>query len=96
MSKAKFPYEVVDVIHVEPRGAYRLFLRFSNEAEGVQDFAKLIAEGGPMVEPLRDPAYFARAFLDDGVVTWPNSFDLDPIALHHEMKAAGLLHKSAA
>jgi hypothetical protein len=27
------------------------------------------------VEPLRDPAYFARVFLDDGILTWPNGFD---------------------
>ena len=91
-----FPYDDVDVIRAEPRGGYRLFLRFSNEAEGEWDFGDLVAEGGEMVEPLRDPAFFARAFLDDGVVTWPNGFDLDPIALHAEMKATGLLRAPAA
>jgi hypothetical protein len=44
-----------------------------------------------MVEPLRDPAYFARVFVENGVLTWPNGFDLDPIALHDEMKHAGEL-----
>jgi hypothetical protein len=29
----------------------------------------MIAEGGEMVEPLRDPAFFARVFLDDGILT---------------------------
>ena len=96
MSKPDFPYEMVDVVHVEPHGGYRLFLRFSNNAEGEQDFSALIAEGGSMVEPLQDPAFFARVFLDEGVLTWPNSFDVDSIALHHEMKTAGLLHYSAA
>ncbi len=43
-----------------------------------------------MVEPLRDPAFFARDFLDDGILTWPNGFDLDSIALHMEMKERGL------
>jgi hypothetical protein len=49
-----------------------------------------------MVEPLRDPAFFARVFLDDGILTWPNGFDLDAIALHQEMKMAGALRVPAA
>jgi hypothetical protein len=69
---------------------------FSDGSEGERDFADLIAEGGEMVEPLRDVAFFARVFLDDGVLTWPNGFDLDSIALHQEMKAAGLLRAPAA
>jgi uncharacterized protein DUF2442 len=96
MSEPDFPYEAVDVVHVEPRGGHRLFVRFSNEAQGERDFAGLIAEGGPMVEPLRDAAFFARVFLDDGILTWPNGFDLDSIALHHAMKTAGELRVPAA
>jgi hypothetical protein len=56
----------------------------------------MIAEGGEMVEPLRDPAFFARVFLDDGILTWPNGFDLDSIALHMDMKERGLLRRTAA
>jgi hypothetical protein len=96
MSKSSFPYEFVDVVDLEPRGNYRLFVRFSNGAEGEHDFADLVAEGGPMVRPLRDPDYFARAFLDDGIPTWPNSFDLDAVNLHHEMSKAGELRRDAA
>ena len=48
-------FELVDVLRVEQRGAYRLGLVFSDGTEGDRDFADLIAEGGEMVEPLRDP-----------------------------------------
>jgi hypothetical protein len=89
-------FELIDVIRVEPRGGYRLAFAFSDGSQGERDFANLIAESGEMVEPLRDPAFFARVFLDDGVPTWPNGFDLDPIALHQEKKAAGLLRAPAA
>jgi hypothetical protein len=34
---------------------------------GEYDFSAVVAESGPMVEPLRDPAYFGRVFLEDGV-----------------------------
>jgi hypothetical protein len=37
---------------------------------------------GPMTEPLKDPSYFAQVTVDDGVVVWPNGFDLDPLVLH--------------
>lgn len=91
MNTPDFPYEAVDVVVVEPRGGCRLFVRFSNGSEGEQDFSKVVASGGPMVEPLRDPTYFARVFIDDGVIAWPNGFDVDSIALHDEMKKAGAL-----
>ena len=96
MSKPKFPFEVVDVIDVEPRGGHRLFVRFSNGTEGEHNLGPFIEEGGEMVEPLRDPTYFARVFVDDGVPTWPNGFDMDAIKLHMDMAAAGELHRDAA
>lgn len=49
-----------------------------------------------MVEPLRDPAMFRRAFLLFVVPAWPSGFDLDAIALHMDMKKAGLLKQAAA
>jgi hypothetical protein len=96
MSEIEFPYEFVDVVRVEPRGGYRLLITFSNGHEGERDFSDLIAEGGVMIEPLRQPAFFARVFIDDGILTWPNGFDVDSIALHDEMKKAGVLRRSAA
>ena len=96
MNSQERMFELIDMVRVEPRGGYQLALAFSDGSEGERDFADLIAEGGEMVEPLRDVAFFARVFLDDGVLTWPNGFDLDSIALHQEMKAAGLLRAPAA
>lgn len=89
-------FELVDVVRVAPRGGYRLSVGFSDGTEGDRDFAGMIAEGGEMVEPLRDPAFFARVFLDDEILTWPNGFDINSIALHMDMKREGLLRQSAA
>jgi Protein of unknown function (DUF2442) len=63
-------FELVDVIRVEPHGNYRLGVVFSDGTEGERDFSDLIAAGGEMVEPLRDPVFFSRVFLDDGILTW--------------------------
>jgi Protein of unknown function (DUF2442) len=88
--------EIVKILKVEPIGDYRLRLRFSDGSEGERDFSDVVGEGGPMVEPLKSPDVFARVFLELGTLTWPNGFDLDSIALHDEMKRAGLLHRTAA
>jgi hypothetical protein len=96
MSDLKFPIELVDVVSVRPLGGYALLIRFSDGYEGERDFSDLFEEDGPMVEPLRDPGFFARVFVDDGVLAWPNGFDVDSIALHDCMRAAGSLRKYAA
>ena len=88
--------ELVKIIGLKKLGGFRVHLHFSDGTEGERDFSDVISEGGPMVEPLRDPAFFSRVFLECGILTWPNGFDLDSIALHDEMKRAGLLRRSAA
>jgi hypothetical protein len=88
--------EIVHVTKVEKLGGFRLRLTFSDDTVGERDFSDLVAETGEMVEPLRDPAIFARVFIECGVLAWPNGFDLDSIALHMEMKEKGLLRRTVA
>lgn len=88
--------EIVKVVETRALDDRRLWLRFSNGQEGVRDFADILAEGGVMVEPLRDPAMFRRVFLEFGAPSWPNGYDIDPIALYREMEAAGSLSQVAA
>jgi hypothetical protein len=57
-------------------------LAFNDGTSKTVDVGPLLT--GPVFEPLRDPAYFARAELDRvcGTVTWPNGADFAPEALH--------------
>jgi hypothetical protein len=71
-------------------------VRFNNGSEGVHDFAAMVNEPSPMLEPLRDEAHFARVFLEFGAPTWPNGFDIAPEWLRCEMEAAGELTPVAA
>jgi Protein of unknown function (DUF2442) len=84
---------MIDVIGVRRLGGFKLELEFSDGTVGVWDFDALLQRTGPMIAPLKDPEYFGRVFLEDGALTWPNGYDWDPIALHDEMKAAGLLRQ---
>ncbi|MBB5752847.1 DUF2442 domain-containing protein [Prosthecomicrobium pneumaticum] len=88
--------EMIKVVKAEAVGDHLLHVVFSNGSEGVHDFADIVGEEGPMVEPLRDAAFFARVYLDYGAPSWPNGFDVDAIWLHDAMKALGLLRPAAA
>jgi Protein of unknown function (DUF2442) len=87
---------MIDVIGLRSLGRHRLEIEFSDRTIGVRDFAFVRDKTGPLAEPLMDPNYFARVFIEDGALTWPNGYDWDPIALHDEMKAQGLLRQANA
>lgn len=78
------PYEIQAVEHL---GGFRLRLTFADGLVYDLDLTdKLNGDVGPVFEPLRDPAYFARASADPdlGTVVWPNGADLAPDALHEQ------------
>jgi len=87
--------KLVKVVAVEPLGDFRLRVRFSDGSAGEHDFADMVAGDGEMVAPLRDRAFFVRVHIEYGVLTWPNGYDIDAIALHQEMEAAGELQMPA-
>jgi Protein of unknown function (DUF2442) len=86
---------LVKVTSVRTIRAFELAIGFSDGTTGTHDFAAIVAEGGKMVDPLKDEAFFQRVFIELGVLAWPNGFDIDSIALHAEMKSRGLLAKAA-
>ncbi|MGH8997663.1 MAG: DUF2442 domain-containing protein [Acidimicrobiales bacterium] len=73
---------------VEYLDGYRLRLTFADGLVKELDLeAKLLGQVGPVFEPLRDPAYFARVRADFelGTIVWPNGADFAPDALHEEV-----------
>ena len=72
-----------DVVSVELKDGYRVFLRFEDGAAGIVDVAELVEFSG-VFAPLRDRAYFqqVRVEPDLGTIVWPNGADLDPVVLY--------------
>lgn len=72
-----------DVVKVEARGGYRIWLQFQDGVEGEVDLEPLLSFHG-VFEPLRDPAYFARVRVNPelGTIIWPNDADWDPLVLY--------------
>ena len=65
---------------------YRLELTFVDGSHGIVDLSDISFTG--VFEPLIDPDYFARATLENGVVTWPCGVDIAPDALHEKVNVA--------
>ncbi|MFN3818257.1 hypothetical protein [Blastomonas sp.] len=71
-------------------------LTFSDGTTGVWNAGAMLAgKGTSLTIPLRDRHEFARAFIDNGALAWPNRLELAPWTLHQEMEAAGLLSQEA-
>lgn len=75
-----------DVTQVEVIGEHRLRLTFSDGTVGEVSFAGREWHG--VMEPLRDPDYFARVTVDPeaGTISWPNGVDLAPEPLYAEAR----------
>lgn len=74
------------VIRAEYRGEFKIHLVFNDGVEGTVDFTDWLS--GPVFEPLTDPTYFARFFVDAGTVAWPNGADIAPETLHERAKVS--------
>jgi hypothetical protein len=73
---------ILRILEAEVSGPQLLRLAFNDGTRKTVDVKPLLS--GPVFEPLRDPAYFARGELDRvcGTVVWPNGADFAPEALH--------------
>lgn len=87
---------IVAVTNLRHLGEHRFWVEFSDGMVGEWDYARVKQRPGPMAAPLKDEAYIARAFLDDGAPTWPNGWDVSPEALYADLKTAGALKRSVA
>ena len=68
------------VVQAEYRGGYRIHLFFNDSSEKTVDFREWLES--PVFEPLKDPNYFKRFFVDGGTVVWPNGADIAPETLY--------------
>jgi hypothetical protein len=91
MSKIK----MVHARRVKALGSYRLEIIFDDDTMGVVDLSDFVRLG-PVTQPLQDPAFFARVFVEMGVPTWPNGCDIDPINARMKLVAAGELRPVTA
>jgi hypothetical protein len=75
-----------DVTAVEVIADFRLRLTFDDGTIGVVDFTARRWDG--VLEPLRDPRFFAQVKLDReaGTIAWPNGVDMAPESLYDQAR----------
>ena len=76
------------ILSVTALDGFRLHVRFHDGVLTEVDVSDDL--WGAMFEPLRDPAVFAQARVDQegNTVTWPTGADIDPVVLHGDLPAS--------
>lgn len=74
---------MIKVLNARQTAPFMLEIDFSDHTQGVFDANAYLADrAGPLLEKLRDPAYFQRFFIDAGALCWPNGLELSPAKVH--------------
>lgn len=76
---------MIKLTHAKYSGDYRVLLTFSDGHEAVFDGKQLLERRGPLLDALRDEAYFKRVFIDTGALCWPNGLELSPLKLYETL-----------
>jgi hypothetical protein len=73
-------------------GDFRIAFTYEDGLVAELDFSDHVtARSGPMIEPLQEEVFFVQAFLDHGVLTWPNGYDVCPDVLRAWAEAGTIL-----
>lgn len=83
---------MIKVLNARLTAPFKLEIDFSDHTLGVFDANAYLADRtGPLLEKLRDPAYFQRFFIDAGALCWPNGLELSPAKIH-SLASKGVVH----
>jgi hypothetical protein len=76
------------VVEVTVGGELILQVQFADGIRGNVKFLPTHLTG--VFEPLKNPSFFAKAYVEHGAVTWPGELDLAPDAMYDEVKQNGI------
>jgi len=76
-----------DIQEITIESCYTFQVRFSDGTHGRVRIMPEHMKG--VFEPLKDEQFFAKAFIDSGVATWPGEIDLAPDAMYQAIKEKG-------
>ncbi len=67
---------------IRNNGDFRISIAYEDGLVAELDFRTHVeALHGPIAEPLAEESFFSQAFIDHGILTWPNGFDVCPDVL---------------
>jgi hypothetical protein len=68
------------VVNAEYLGEFQVRVTFNDGTQDVLDLSQWFE--GRIFQPLKDPEYFRRFFVEGGAITWPNGADIAPETLY--------------
>ena len=79
---------MIKLLIAKPAGDFQIEMEFSDSSTALFDGKSYLAtRQGPLLDGLRDAAYFNRFFIDAGALCWPNGLELSAARLHSLAKA---------
>ncbi|EAT60097.1 hypothetical protein CferDRAFT_2104 [Chlorobium ferrooxidans DSM 13031] len=73
-----------DIIQVTYKDGYVYHILFDNGVGGDIDFTEYLSKG-PVFEPLKEMAFFRKASIEGGTISWPNGADIAPETLYNKI-----------
>ena len=76
---------MIKILACEWKDDYLIDLEFSDGTQGyfnLRDY--LLSRQGPLLNPLRNPEFARRFFVDAGALCWPHGLELSPERLRGE------------
>ncbi len=72
---------MIKAVKVTANDDYNIVVTLENGRVIRMDMNFIHGQSGPIVEPLKQLVEFKKAFVRNGIVTWPSGFDIDPYYL---------------
>jgi hypothetical protein len=79
--------QVIEARHIRE---FIVSARFDDGTEKYIDISQWFK--GPVFEPLRDPKFFKKFFVEAGTLAWPNGVDIAPEALYAARESSTRRH----
>ena len=73
------------VVKADYLSDYLVAITFADGTSATVNFEDWL--DGPVFEPLKEPEYFRRLFIEAGTLAWPNGADIAPETLYQRARA---------
>lgn len=79
---------MIKAVKVQPKENFILQITLEDGRVIIHDMNYLHAESGPVADAIKSVEAFKQVFVEDGIITWPSGYDIDPYYLVENSRIA--------